>query len=100
MSFNSENKYALSLRKEDKKRILYICGAPEILIKKSKNAELWKEEIDRLTKKGLRVIGVGYKEIKKTSKDLNKIANGFNFIGLLSFIDPLRDNVKDRKRVV
>jgi len=95
LSFNSENKYALSLRKEDKKRILYICGAPEILIKKSKNAELWKEEIDRLTKKGLRVIGVGYKEIKKTSKDLNKIANGFNFIGLLSFIDPLRDNVKE-----
>ena len=95
LSFNSENKYALSLRKEDEKRILYICGAPEILIKKSKNAELWKEEIDRLTKKGLRVIGVGYKEIKKTSKDLNKIANGFNFIGLLSFIDPLRDNVKE-----
>lgn len=95
LPFNSENKYALSLRKEDKKRILYICGAPEVLIKKSKNAKLWEEEIDRLTKKGLRVIGVGYKEIKKTSKDLNKIANGFNFIGLLSFIDPLRDGVKE-----
>lgn len=95
LPFNSENKYALSLRKEGDKRILYICGAPEKIIKKSKNAAIWEEEIKRLTEKGLRVIGVGYKEIKKTSKDLNKIANDFNFIGLLSFIDPLRKDVKE-----
>ncbi|HOI60218.1 MAG TPA: HAD-IC family P-type ATPase [Candidatus Pacearchaeota archaeon] len=95
LPFNSENKYALSLRKDGNKRILYICGAPEKLIKKSKNAHLWEEEIKRLAEKGLRVVGVGYKEIKKTNKDLNKIANDFDFIGLLSFIDPLRVDVRE-----
>ena len=95
MPFNSENKYSLSLRKEGNKRFLYISGAPERLIKKSKNASLWEKEIERLAEKGLRVVGVGYKEIKKTSKDLNKIANDFTFIGLLSFIDPLRSDAKD-----
>lgn len=95
LPFNSENKYALSLRKESNKRILYILGAPEKLIKKSKNATLWEAEIERLAEKGLRVVGVGCKEIKKTSKDLNKIANDFTFIGLLSFIDPLRKDVKE-----
>jgi len=95
LPFNSDNKYALSLRKEGKKRVLYICGAPERLINKSKNAKEWEEEIKRLAGKGLRIVGVGYKEVKKTSKDLNKIANDFNFIGLLSFIDPLRKDVRE-----
>jgi len=95
LPFNSENKYALSLRKEKGKKFLYILGAPERIIKKSKKAELWEKEIERLAKKGLRVVGVGYKEIKKTNKDLNKIANDFHFIGLLSFIDPLREDVKE-----
>ncbi len=93
--FNSKDKYSLSLRKEGEKRILYISGAPERLIAKSKNALLWKEEVERLAEKGLRVVGVGYKEVKKTSKDLNKIANDFTFIGLLTFIDPLRSDVKE-----
>ncbi|MDD4661776.1 MAG: HAD-IC family P-type ATPase [Candidatus Pacebacteria bacterium] len=95
LPFNSENKYALSLRKEKGKRMLYILGAPERIIKKSKNADLWEKEIERLAEKGLRVVGIGCKEIKKTSKDLNKLANDFHFIGLLSFIDPLREDVKE-----
>ena len=95
LPFNSENKYALSLRKEKGKKFLYILGAPERIIKRSKKAELWEKEIERLAEKGLRVVGVGCKEIKKTNKDLNKIANDFHFIGLLSFIDPLREDVKE-----
>ncbi|MDD4358380.1 MAG: HAD-IC family P-type ATPase [Candidatus Pacebacteria bacterium] len=95
LPFNSINKYALSLRKEGNKKTLYICGAPEKILEKSKNASLWHEEIERLAEKGLRVIAVGCKEIKKTSKDLNKIAKNFNFIGLISFIDPIRNDVRE-----
>lgn len=95
LPFNSINKYALSLRKENNKKTLYICGAPEKVLKKSKNAKLWQEEVERLAGKGLRVIAVASKEIKKTSKDLDKIAKDFDFIGLISFIDPIRKDVRE-----
>jgi len=93
--FNSKNKYLLSLRKEGKKRKLYICGAPEKVLERSKNAQKWQEEINKLSDQGFRVVAVGYKEIKRTSQDLNNIANNFNFVGLIAFSDPLRDDVKE-----
>lgn len=43
----------------------------------------------------MRVIAVASKEIKKASKDLDKIAKDFDFIGLISFIDPIRKDVRE-----
>lgn len=95
MPFNSTNKYILSLRKEKTgKKYLYIAGAPEKIIEMASNNKNWEKEIERLTEKGLRVIAVGQKEVKKSSKDLNKISHDFTIVGLLSFIDPLRKDVK------
>lgn len=64
LPFNSENKYKLSLRKEKDNLFLYIVGAPERILERSVNKNGWEEELKALSKKGLRVIGVGYRKIK------------------------------------
>ncbi len=100
--FNSINKYLLSLRKENGKYFLYISGAPEKILERSLNKEKWQKELQNLTKKGLRVIGVGYKEIKNhksKSNNLNELADDFTFVGLLALKDPLRPDVKEAIKV-
>jgi len=100
--FNSTYKYQLSLRKENEETFLYICGAPERLLKKSKNKKGWEEDLEKLTAKGLRVVGVGFKKIKNQKskiKNLNKLADDFIFVGLIAFKDPLRPDVKEAVKV-
>lgn len=104
LDFNASNNYALSLRKEENKRFLYISGDPLQVLKRSKGStHEWEEEVLRLREKGLKVIAVGFKEIKRTSKDLNKIAKNFDFIGLLAFLEPLNmevvENIKECERM-
>jgi len=92
----------LSLRKEGEKYFLYVSGAPERILEKSLNKEDWLEKLEKLTEKGLRVIGVGYKEISNSKfqiPNLNELANDFNFVGLIALKDPLRPEVKEGIKV-
>ena len=102
-------------KKSLEKYFLYVVGAPERILEKSLNKEGWLEKLESLTEKGLRVIGVGYKEISnlkfqgvpKSAKqvwgriqtsnlpNLNELANDFNFVGLIALKDPLRPEVKE-----
>ncbi len=102
LPFDSSNKYLLSLRKEGGKYFLYVSGAPERILEKSLNKKDWLEKLEKLTEKGLRVIGVGYKEIsnlKSQISNLNELANDFNFVGLIALKDPLRPEVKEAIKV-
>jgi len=101
LPFDPSNKYLLSLRKEGEKYFLYVSGAPERILEKSLNKKGWSEKLERLTEKGLRVIGVGYKEISNLKSqmsnlsNLNELASDFNFVGLIALKDPLRPEVKE-----
>jgi len=105
--FNSLDKYQLSLRKEGNDLFLYVNGAPERILERSKNKDQWKAELERLTQKGLRVIGVGYKKIPISKKDqfkhspqkIKEQAKDFVFAGLLALEDPLREDVIDAIKV-
>jgi len=105
LPFNPSDKYLLSLRKEKERCFLYVSGAPERILEKSINKNKWKEKLEELTGKGLRVIGVGYKKISnlkcQTSNlsNLNELANNFNFVGLIALKDPLRPEVKEAVKV-
>jgi len=100
ISFDSVLKFQLSLRKEKNKTFLYITGAPERILERTKNREGdWIEKMNKMTAEGLRVLGVGYKELKENfgteslnikEDDLRKMANDFVFAGLLGFKDPVR----------
>lgn len=92
--FDSARKYSLSLQKIGHKEISFLMGAPEILLGFCKNDKKEKKEIleklDFFAKKGLRVVGLAFKEEGnlKEKKD-------FIFSGLLAILDPPRAEVKD-----
>ena len=102
LPFDSTYKYQLSLREENGELFLYISGAPERLLEMSKNKEGWKEKLEKLTAKGLRVVGVGYRGISKLKSqklNLKELADDFIFVGLIAFKDPLRPDVKEAVKV-
>ncbi len=105
--FSSEYKYSASLRKKSQKEnILYVKGAPEIILEKSKylmfnnkkikinknNRESFNKEYENLTSKGYRVLGVGYKKQKETF--LGQEINDLIFAGFVFLEDPVRKKAK------
>ncbi len=103
--FESEIMYMATLYKTNTKdkHNLIVKGAPEKIIKLSNLKEKQKKDllnqIKKLTKKGLRVLAFGEKEIKiKDSKDIHiehKDTKDLNFKGLIALKDPLRSDAKD-----
>jgi len=94
----SENKYSASFNSYKNKKYCFIKGAPETLLNlcSNKNKKEIQEQIDSLSKEGLKVIGIAYKQFNTTKqtyseKDLNKLT----FLGLIGLSDPLRPEAKD-----
>ncbi len=98
LPFDPERKFALSLRKKGKEFCLFVCGAPERILERSQNKNHWKEKLDRWAKMGYRVVGAGQKRLEPDKvnnlKNLEDLAQGFEFLGLLILEDPLRPEVK------
>ncbi len=118
INFDSRQKYAASIYKIGKdKVVVYILGAPEKIIKASKQIsdnktslpissrekrKLFKK-IDELTKQGLRVLACGYKEITLSEYNSfsSKIKSGrsefllqnLSLAGIITLKDSLRDDV-------
>jgi len=123
LPFVSENKYMITLHKKGGKYIIYEKGAPEKLLEKSssfyhkgKLHKLTKNEknklnktYEKLTNKGLRVIGVAIREIENVNNIKNKdnkneinwadIDKNLTFIGFIALKDPLRPNIKETIRI-
>ncbi|HLD82149.1 MAG TPA: HAD-IC family P-type ATPase, partial [Patescibacteria group bacterium] len=108
LSFTSERKYRVGLHEHDAQHhILFITGAPEKLMKFSGN--LTDEERKKLestqqelSRKGLRLIGVGSKLVSKNMKslqepsdDASSFVNGMSFLGMFALRDVLRPSVKE-----
>jgi len=105
--FNSQTKMIVTFHKTPKKgeNILFVSGAPEKVIAlssymlgKGKEVRIDKKkllnDLERMAKKGERVIAVGYKKINKDN--LDKIED-IVFVGLIGLKDPLR---KEAKRAI
>jgi len=94
--FNPSYKFLATFLQKDNKKLLYVCGAPETLMDLSQNKEDFPKDLDRLAKKGMRVIGVAYKELENKNEKL-KVKGEINnliFVGLIALKDPLRKGVK------
>ena len=77
--FDPTCKYQLSLREESGEFFLYISGAPERILERSKNKEGWAESLEKLTAQGLRVVGVGCKKVQSSTPKQSKLATGREF---------------------
>ncbi len=111
LSFSTERKYMATLVESDVlkgKRILYIKGAPEMILSKcstiqevsgtsalsEKKADIEKRLLD-YQNKAMRTLGFGYKIIdnSETRPIADIIGNDCIFLGFVAISDPVRDDV-------
>lgn len=97
--FTDEHKMMASAWQINNKIIITAKGSPESIIKISTLSKEEKESINKelttMQNIGLRVIAVSSKEYPKDSNIPNDISKlKLNFIGLIGFIDPPKDNIK------
>ena len=106
--FTSERKMMSTVHKKDEKKIAFIKGAPEIILKKSKYIQkdnniikLGKHEINKIikvnkqfTSSALRVLAVGYKKVSGPLTPKN-IERDIIFLGLVAMIDMPREEVSE-----
>lgn len=116
--FESERRFAASLNTcgEDKKRGVYISGAPELTLKHAdyvyekgvvvpmteRHRQHFMAELKAGGEKGMRFVAVGYKETSwkdippiDTSEEIQNGLEGLVMVGLLAFVDPIRDDVPE-----
>jgi Ca2+-transporting ATPase len=88
----------------DDNNIIFVNGAPEILLERCDISEKDKkeiyEEINELSIHGKRLLGFARKEVdkKKDKLDLKDVEKNLKWEGLLAFNDPVRPDVKDALR--
>lgn len=111
--FDAEKKFMATLHRIDKNtNIAYIKGAPETVLEMSAFASTdgGKEKLDsqkkkilkltneKLTRKGLRVLAVGYRKqdiLKDGKKNLAELCQKITFVGFIALKDPLRREAKE-----
>lgn len=107
--FDPEIRMSASLLSENDSKTLYICGAPEEILKKStyigtsskklsaKHKKSLLNKNEELGQEGSRIIGVAMKE-EATESDFEK-PSGMTFLSLLIISDPLRRSAPDTVRL-
>jgi Ca2+-transporting ATPase len=102
--FDSSNKYMATVNylKTDSKKnhTLFVKGAAEIVLGMSNLSEENKKEIlvsiNNLAKKGLKVMGLAYKDISENeAKAIKSKIPSLEWIGLIGLWDPPRKEVKE-----
>jgi Ca2+-transporting ATPase len=111
--FNPIYKYSASLHKNRKnKAILYLTGAPEVVMENSrffysegkekkmddKTFDFLNKKLEKLTKNGQRILALAYKNVTEEQFLKQKeasLASNLVFVGLMSLDDPIRKEVKD-----
>ena len=112
--FSSERKLMTTIhKKEDGYRII-TKGAPDVLINKcnryyfngtelnldNNNKNKIKIINEEMAQKALRVLAVGYKDVKELPEQLDvNIENNLTFVGLIGMIDPPREGVKESIKI-
>ncbi len=104
LTFSTERKYMATLVDSpiQKKRILYIKGAPEIVMGKcnltAEDIQKNNEQLLAYQNKAMRTLGLAYKVIsEEDSKDCAELVNAGNmtFLGIFAISDPIRPDVPE-----
>lgn len=93
LPFSSERKYIASLRQADDHNVLYVCGAPEVVLEMCKKKDS-RQKYEEMTKRGLRVVGAAYKKIQNSKLQIPKNIKNLHFVGFIGLSDPIRQTVK------
>lgn len=99
--FSSKDRFFASLNKVDNSKTLFVNGAPEFLIDwstlSSAEKEKIKGEIDILTAKGMRVVGLAKKKMSSNIKEIKHtdVRKNLEWVGVVALSDPVRKGVKE-----
>jgi len=116
--FDPVHKYSATLHRfSDKKNILYVLGAPEIILKMSKlslkSFNQLSQKVDHLASRGSRVLGCAYKKIKNLiptpkgvgtpTANVGEIKDtdleAMTFGAFIAIHDPIRKEVKEAMKI-
>ncbi|MBN1544785.1 cation-translocating P-type ATPase [Candidatus Woesearchaeota archaeon] len=107
--FDADRKCMSTVHRVAKKEMVYSKGAPELLLRKA-NYYFRNGEIKRLTKdvsekilaknmeyasKGMRVLGLAFKEHKSKKYEIEHVESDLVFVGLVAMRDPPEPNAKE-----
>lgn len=101
LPFSSEKKYFASLHRWDKKKnVIFVNGAPELVVELSNLDKSEKQKIelviDELTGEGKRLIGLAKKRVGSGKKNLKEEdIKDLEWVGIIAFSDPVRSGVKE-----
>lgn len=100
--FSPKERYFMSLHQWSlDNNIIFINGAPDVLLERSILSKAEKREIKKtineLTSQGKRLIGLAQKKVQLSKKILNETdaESGLDWVGLLAFSDPVRTGVTE-----
>ncbi len=102
--FSSETKVMATMHRSGDKTVVYVKGAAEELVKRSKYIfsgnkikpfddtlkQHWLDEAEKIASSGLRIIAGAYKENTDQKEELS---SGLTFLGLFGMMDPPRKEV-------
>jgi len=78
---------------------LFVSGAPEVILASCRltkaKRQRWQKEFDQAGQKALRLVGFGYKRVKKSQKKIREEdLKDLEWLGILVYEDPVRKGVK------
>ncbi|OGH34547.1 MAG: hypothetical protein A3B38_00050 [Candidatus Levybacteria bacterium RIFCSPLOWO2_01_FULL_36_13] len=99
-TFDQKSKTISTVFEEDGKKYVFVRGAPESILEKSKVSDEEKNTINKMiddyAREGLRVIGFGSKIEKHNEKtDRAHLENNLEFLGIVGIHDAPRPDAKD-----
>ncbi|AMP62101.1 MULTISPECIES: HAD-IC family P-type ATPase [Enterococcus] len=94
--FSSEYKYMATMHAEEKGGVIYVKGAPEVLLAKStlssSEQEAWGQTATAFAKKGQRVLGFAYKKVDSKQELTHESLTQLTFAGIAGLIDPPKES--------
>ena len=99
IAFDADRKMMTTFHAHENKFISFTKGAPDILLKRCINIDvhILQQQVDKMAAKGHRVLGFAcrYWDTLPENPDSETCETGLIFLGLISIIDPPRDEVID-----
>lgn len=93
--FSSSYKYMATMHTEGENQLIFVKGAPEVLLEKAdltnEEKKKWEKRGLELARKGQRVLGFGYKKVSSTELTHESLS-GLTFTGLAGIIDPPKES--------
>lgn len=93
--FDPQTKLITSIWEENKKRYIFVRGAPEKILENSTLKEADKQKtqqaFEAYARKGYRVIAFGYKNHEDKTQDRRKLEENVEFLGFVGIYDPPRE---------